>query len=141
MFENTTPQTPPMNPLNPVMPAPGMSSSQGPTVPPPFVAPQPPVHTMPERFRSAGSTPGGPPGSHTTKKLIIILVVVVVVAGLGVAGLFIFNRVVKTNGNTANTGNTNLPNNRSKTSLPVSLGVGGPPELESPLPLLPFQSE
>ncbi|MEK7537802.1 MAG: hypothetical protein AAB619_02430 [Patescibacteria group bacterium] len=110
MFENTTPQTPPMNPLNPVMPAPGMSSSQGPTVPPPFVAPQPPVHTMPERFRSAGSTPGGPPGSHTTKKLIIILVVVVVVAGLGVAGLFIFNRVVKTNGNTANTGNTNTAN-------------------------------
>ncbi|MEK7637380.1 MAG: hypothetical protein AAB402_03285 [Patescibacteria group bacterium] len=123
MFENTTPQTPPMNPLNPVMPAPGMSSSQGPTVPPPFVAPQPPVHTMPERFRSAGSTPGGPPGSHTTKKLIIILVVVVVVAGLGVAGLFIFNRVVKTNGNTANTGNTNVApvnNNTAVTNSAVN---------------------
>ncbi len=114
MFENTTPQTPPLNPLNPVMP----SAPLPPDAPQPFVPPQPPVHTMPERFRSAGSVPGGPPGAKTTKKLAIILAVVVVVAGLGVAGLYVFNRVVKTNANNANlnTSNTALTNLNTNTT-------------------------
>lgn len=110
MFEPTTPQPDPQqqNPLNPVMPATGMPNAQlPPTAPQMPTAPiQPTVHTMPERFRSSGSSSGGPKGSSTTKKLIITLVVVVVVAGLGVAGLFIFNRVVQTNSTTTNTTNT-----------------------------------
>lgn len=109
MFEPTNPQTPTPNPLNPVMPAPGMPSAQ---VPPPLTAPsftptQPPVHTMPERFRSAGPSVNKPGGSGTTKKLVITLVIVVVVAGLGVIGLYIFNRAVTSNANNTNTANLN----------------------------------
>lgn len=124
MFEPNTPptSTPPQNPLNPVMPAPGMTNMQTPPSTPaaPLTPAQPQVHTMPERFRTGGSPAGGPKGSSTTKKLIITLVVVVVVAGLGVAGLFIFNKVVKTNANTANTNlltNTANRNANTNTSL------------------------
>lgn len=116
MFENTTPPVQPQNPLNPVMPASGMPSPQSPTPPmAPFSPPQAPVHTMPERFRSAGPAPTGPKGgSSKTKKLIIMLIVVVVVAGLGVGGLYVFNKVVK-NSNNANTNTSlvNLVTNRS----------------------------
>ncbi len=116
MFDPTTP--PAQNPLNPVMPTPGMPSAQMPPVAPaPFAPAQPPVHTMPERFRSTGSSSGGPKGSSSaTKKLIITLVIVVVVAGLGVAGLFIFNKAVKTNTNTANTVNLNRTANLNVTT-------------------------
>lgn len=110
MFEPTpSPMEPPVNqnqnPLNPVMPAPGMPSGQVPTTAPmPPMAPMSPqVHTMPERFRTSGAGGGGPKGSSTTKKLMITLIVVVVVAGLGVVGLFLFNKFVKTNTNSENT--------------------------------------
>lgn len=108
MFENTTPQTPPQNPLNPVMPAPGMINAQAPTPTPPqpLTSTPPSVHSMPERFRNTGPAAGGPSGSSKTKKLVITLIIVVVVAGLGVAGLFIFNKVVKSNTNTTNGANT-----------------------------------
>lgn len=108
MFENSTPQTPPQNPLNPVMPAPGLSNAQGPApvAPPPFAPPAPQVHSMPERFRNTGPAAGGPPASSKTKKLVITLIIVAVVAGLGVAGLYIFNTVVKSNANTVNAINT-----------------------------------
>lgn len=127
MFEQTPNPIQPMSnpqpsPLNPVMPAPGMSSAQVPPLAPvPPTAPMSPqVHTMPERFRTAGPGGSGPKGSSTTKKLVITLVVVTVVAGLGVAGLFLFNKFVKTNTNNANTNtvvntvlnrNTNLNTN------------------------------
>ncbi len=109
MFEqNTPPQPQSPNPLNPVMPGAGLPSQQMPPPMPtqPVTSAQPLVHTMPERFRTAGSAPGGPKsGSSTTKKLMITLVIVLVVAGLGVAGLFIFTKMV--NKNTTNTANTN----------------------------------
>jgi len=113
MFEPNTPQAPVQNPLNPVMPAPGMPSVQAPApaAPQSFAPAQPPVHTMPERFRTTGgggSSMGGPKGSSTTKKLMITLVIVVAVAGLGVLGLYIFNRTVQSNTNTtANSTNLN----------------------------------
>lgn len=111
MFEPNTPQALAQNPLNPVMPAPGLPSAQAPApvAPQSFAPAQPPVHTMPERFRTTGggSSMGGPKGSGTTKKLMITLVIVVAVAGLGVLGLYIFNRTVQSNTNTTNL-NTSL---------------------------------
>lgn len=93
------------------MPNPGMEP-MGSVPPPPPAAPQAPmtpqVHTMPDRFRSTGS--GGPKGgSSSTKKLVIALVVVIVVAGLGLAGLYVFNNVL-TKANTNNTNNANTEN-------------------------------
>lgn len=118
MFENMPPQ-PNQNPLNPVMPSPGMQSPQSPpaAAPSPYVPPQPAVHTMPERFRAAGSAPGPKGSRSTTKKLMITLIIVLVVAGLGVGGLFVFNRVVRNanNTNTTNTGNTNVANLNTNT--------------------------
>lgn len=115
MFEPTNPQPLPPNPLNPVMPSPGMPSAQAPipNSPQPFVPPQLPVHTMPERFRSVGTSGGGPKGSGTTKKLVITLVIVVAVAGLGVLSLYFFNRTVETNANSTNTANLNRNTNRN----------------------------
>lgn len=124
MFEPTNPQAPASNPLNPVMPAPGMPSTQvpTPTAPPSFTSTQPPVHTMPERFRSAGPSVNKPGGSSTTKKLVITLIIVVVVAGLGVVGLYIFNRAVTSNANNANTTNLNT-NLNLNTNTAVNLNT------------------
>lgn len=79
---------------------------------------------MPERFRSTGSTAGGPTGggSSKTKKLVVTLIIVLVVAGLGVVGLYVFNKVVKSNtnaGNTNSTLNTNALNSNT-TNTPVN---------------------
>lgn len=68
---------------------------------------------MPERFRGSGggSALGGSPkgGSSATKKLVIILIVVLVIAGLGVAGLYVFQKVNQpgSNANLVNTANAN----------------------------------
>lgn len=79
---------------------------------------------MPERFRNSGPAGGGTPGSSKTKKLMITLIIVVVVAGLGVAGLFIFNKVVKSNTNNANAVNsantTNTVTNTANKNTPVN---------------------
>lgn len=116
-----SPVPPSANPLNPPLPAPDLNSPQmpPPAPPAPYTAPQPQVHTMPERFRTTGpsGTPG-PKGSSTTRKLVITLVVVVIVAGLGVGGLFVFNQVVK-NANT-NTATTNLTNTANLNVVNVS---------------------
>lgn len=113
MFENNTPQPQPQNPLNPVMPAPGMTNAQvpAPAAPTTFAPPSAQVHSMPERFRNTGPAAGGSPGAGKTKKLLITLVIVVVVAGLGVVGLLIFNKVVK-----SNTNNTNIVNSTNTTN-------------------------
>ncbi len=97
-------QTPNQNPLNPVMPSPGMTPPMpGTPAAAPAPAPKAEVHTMPERFRSAGGS-GGPKPSSSNKKLMIILIVLLVVAALGAGGYFVFTKVLqKTNTNTVNT--------------------------------------
>lgn len=83
-------------------------------------AAQPKVFTMPEKFRSV--TPGPTGGGRKTKRLLIILIVVLVLAGLGVAGLYVFQNVFNqpandnTNGSVVNQNrnqnfNTNSPAN------------------------------
>lgn len=118
MFENPQqqpPQSPPASPLNPVMPAPGMSpmGSMPPSQPAPAAPAQPQVHSMPERFRSSG---GKSSGSKGTKGLVIALVIVVVIAGLAVAGIYVFNNVLsKNNSNLANSVVVNTANDNLNT--------------------------
>jgi len=96
------------------MSTPGMSpmGNTPPVAPAPTAAAQPQVHTMPDRFR----TTGGPKGSGGTKKLIITLVVVLVVAGLAVAGLYVFNNVLTNANENTNTVVTNTTDENLNTT-------------------------
>ena len=91
-----------------------------PMAPAPTAA-EPQVHTMPERFRTGNGggsnmAGGSPKGSSSTKRLLIIFVVVLVIAGLGVAGLFVFQRLNKTTLND----NVTVINNHNNANLNVA---------------------
>ncbi len=148
MFENQqpnspTPGTPPPNiptppatppPATPpaMPPSPSTGSTSPASTPPPAGDPSPKIYTMPEKFRANNN--GKSPSGGGTKRLVIILVVVLVVAGLGIAGLYVFqnvlnkpandnlnvnlNRNTNLNTNTANlnTANTNTANLNANTN-------------------------
>jgi len=86
---------------------------------------------MPEKFHTGGS--GGGPKSGGTRRLVIILIVVTAVAALGVAGLYVFQRVMNNSNANANTNlvvnanrnaNTNI-SNANTTNANVNANVNG----------------